>query len=92
MQINAADLRRVFAKLKVETVECKHHIRGFVVVDGRRVLSLHFSNGRKDMWGSVAHLFRRSLHLSQSEFEELVRCTLSREEFVEILRSKDILR
>ena len=92
MQLNAADLRRVFTKLKIETVECKHHVRGFLVVDGKRVLPLHYSNGRKEMWGSVAHLFRRSLHLSQTEFEDLVRCPLSREQFVEILRSKDLLR
>lgn len=92
MQLSASDLRRVFQKLRIETVECKHHVRGFLMVDGKRVLPLHYSNGRSDMWGSVAHMFRKSMHLNQGEFEDMVRCTMSREEYVQILRAKKMVR
>ena len=86
MQFSTSDAARVFRKLEIQTVTCKHHVRGFLVVDGKRVLALHYSNGRKDMPGRVPQLFRQSLHLSLEDFSTLMGCTLSRAEYISILR------
>lgn len=91
MQVSIDDLKKVFKKLEIESVQCSHHVRGFLVVDGKRILALHYSNGRKDMPGSVGHLFRRSLLLKEDEFARLIKCTLGRSDYVELLREKGVI-
>jgi hypothetical protein len=91
MQLSTRDTERIFKKLQIEVVSCKHHVRGFLVVDGRRVLPLHYSNGRKDLPGSVPHLFRKALHLTVEEFAVMVGCTMGRDEYVELLKQRNIL-
>ena len=86
MQITKADARRVFDKLEVQRVPCSHHEAGFVVVDGVRVLKVHYSRGRGELSRTVAHLFRKSLKLTVGELRELVSCRLSQEEFVGMVR------
>jgi hypothetical protein len=88
MQLSTKDARRVMTKLGVELVECKHHIRGFVLMNGRRLFPIHCSNGHKDMPKGVAHMFRKSLKLSMEEFARLCGCTLGFAEYVSILRQK----
>ena len=75
-------------KLELELVECKHHLRGFIVVDGRRMFAVHCSFGHKDLPGSIPHRFRRSLKLDDEEFATLRGCTLGPKEYVELLRAK----
>lgn len=91
MQITTMDAGRVLSKLKFELVECKHHVRGYFVLDGKRLFPVHYSNGRKDMPGSIPHLFRKSLNLSVEEFRELLRCTLDRDMYIAILDKKGLL-
>jgi hypothetical protein len=91
MQVNKHHLERIFNKLEIEMVACKHHIRGFLKVDGRRVCALHFSHSRKEMPASVAHLFRKSLRLNVSEFETLKCCSMTRSEYVAILIEKGVV-
>ena len=74
------------SKLGIVETPSTHHHRGFLVVDGVRVLSVYRSRGDGPMPTSVAHLFRKSLKLSVAEFERLLGCTLSREMYVERLR------
>lgn len=91
MQVSPADAARIFAKLKVVDKPSTHHVTGWLVVEGRRVLPLHYSRGRKDMHGRVAHLFRKSLHVTPAEYADLVSCPLSREKYLELLRERGIL-
>ncbi len=91
MQLTITEAMRIFGKLEIETVKCKHHVRGFMVVDGVRVFAVHCSRGKKALPGKVPQKFRKSLHLSTSEFEQLRGCSLSRNAFVELLRQKGLL-
>jgi hypothetical protein len=91
MHLTTAEAARVCKKLEIEIVECKHHVRGFLVVDGRRILPVHYSNGRKDLPGDVPHRFRKALHLSVDEFRSFLECTLSRREYVELLSERGLL-
>lgn len=75
-------------KLELELVECKHHIRGFVMIDGKRLFCVHCSFGNKEMPGHIPHKFRRSLRLSQEEFEVLRGCTMGPKQYIELLKTK----
>jgi hypothetical protein len=90
MQISTTDVRRVLHKLDFELVECKHHIRGFFVIDGKKSFAVHCSFGNKDLPGDVPHRFRKSLHLTELEFHELVSCHIDRRRYEQLLRSRGI--
>src|SRR4051794_3375577 len=90
-QVKTSEVARAFNKLQVEQIECKHHVRGFVVVDGVRIFPVHFSRGRKELPMSVGHLLRKSLYLTDEEFRNLIGCSLSREAYFDILRNKGLI-
>lgn len=91
MQLTTQDALRVVLKLGIEMVPCKHHHRGFFVVDGRRLFPVHFSHGKKEFPPPVVHKFRKSLFLTLEEFAELVGCTLSKSDYLAVLRVKGIV-
>lgn len=91
MQLSVRDLEELFRKLRIESKKSSHHIAGYLVVDGRRVLPLHYSHGRKPMPGHVSEKFRKSTRLDRIEFSELKDCTMSREQYIGVLRDKGVL-
>ena len=91
MQLTTQEAERIFRKLKVEMKPCKHHIAGFVTLDGVRILPVHYSYGRKDLPGNVPDKFRKSLHLNLEEFEQLKSCVMSRDQFIDVLIAKGVI-
>lgn len=91
MQLSTHDAERIFRKLDVELRPCRHHVAGFVTVNGVRVLPVHYSHGRKDFPGNVPDKFRKSLHLSHGEFERLRACSMNRDEFIRVLVQKGVI-
>lgn len=91
MQATKRDAKRVLQKLQVVEVSCKHHHAGFLVVDGVKVLKVHYSHGNGEMPPTVVHLFRKSLKLDVDEFRRLMGCTLSRDEYIERLRQLGVI-
>jgi hypothetical protein len=91
MQITTKEATRLMRKLELEFVECKHHMRNFLVVDGKRILAVHCSFGSKDMPGNISQRFRKSLELDKDEFTILRSCTMDRLQYLKILRAKGIL-
>lgn len=85
MQCSKQQAERVFGKLRLETVDCKHHRAGFLVVNGVRILKVHYSHGRGDMPPTVVELFRKSLRLSRADFQELIGCHMSRDQYLDSL-------
>lgn len=90
MQLTTRQAAKIFRKLKVAPRRSTHHVAGFVMIDGRKVLPVHYSHGNKDMKGPVPHRFRKSLKLSEAEFAELRDCTLGREEYLQLLRERGV--
>lgn len=88
IQVNKKDAKKVFEKLNVQEKSSKHHVSGFIVVDGVKMLPIHYSHGRGDMPGAIGKKFVKSLLLEDDEFKELVKCTLSKEKYFEILMSR----
>ncbi len=90
MQLTTKQAAKIFRKLEVAKKRSTHHVAGFVVVDGKKVLPVYYSHGKKDMKGPVPHRFRKSLRLSEEEFAELRDCSLSREDYFQLLRDRGV--
>jgi hypothetical protein len=90
MALKKRQLEQLFRKLEVEQKEFKHHISGFIIVNGRRVLPVHYSFGRGDVDGVVLERFRKSLHLDRDQFHELIGCHMDRESYIDIIVEKGL--
>ena len=86
MHLTPADAATVFRKLDLQPADSDGHVRGYLVVDGLRVLSLSYPTG--SFPGGMADRFRRALHLSHEELFRFVGCTISRDEYVRLLTSR----
>lgn len=91
MQLTTREAERIFAKLAVEVVKSTHHNRGFVMHNGVRLLPVFYSRGNKAMPGNVPTRFARSLMLSSDEFALLKKCTMTKEDYFEILRLRGVI-
>jgi hypothetical protein len=78
----------VFRKLGIKKFECDHHVRGFLEVDGRKILAVHYSFGRKDIYGRVLRNIMRDLHASDEIFFGLIDCDVDRDSYIKMLRAK----
>lgn len=91
MNLSTKEAVRLMSKLRLEMVECKHHVRGFVTHNGRRLFPVHCSFGNKNLPGNVPQQFRQSLCLTPEEFAYLRSCSLDQEGYIALLRSKRII-
>jgi hypothetical protein len=91
MQVSTRSAQKVLHKLRFELTDCKHHVRGFFSVNGKRLFAVHVSYGLKDLPGSIQHRFRLSLKLTETEFQELMRCTIDRQKYEALLRNRGVL-
>lgn len=88
MEVSAREAERIFSKLEVEPRKSTHHVAGVVVVDGSARFPVHYSHGRKGLHGRAAQMFRKSLHLEAKEFAVLKSCTMTREEYLSLVRER----
>jgi hypothetical protein len=88
MQLKKREAGRLFIKLGVKDKNSKHHISGWIEIDGKKTLPIHYSNGNGDMPAKIADKFRRSLLLTLDEFCALKDCHMSKEEFVDLIRHR----
>ena len=91
MQLTNVEAVGIMRRLGAVFVSCRHHYRGRIEVDGRIVALVHCSFGNKAMPGHVPDLFRKSLHLTRVEFEQLRRKEIDRQKYIELMRMKGIL-
>ena len=78
----------IFERLEMQPIETTHHIRGYFVVDGRRIFALHFSRGKRHLPPQATHIFRRALGLNVSDFARLRQGSMTRSEYVELMKMK----
>jgi len=91
VQLSRREIESIFKKLRLEPKKSTHHLAGWLVVDGKRILPLHYSHSRKDMPGNVPHRFRKSMLLTGPEFNDMKACTMSREAYIELLRGRGLI-
>lgn len=85
-----AQMERVFEKLQIEERRSHHHRSGFIINNAGRKLypPIRFSKGKKDILSKVADKIRKSLYLDAVEFDTLLKCQLSRNDYLEIRKGK----
>jgi hypothetical protein len=85
-----AQFERMFDKLQVEAKPSNHHRSGFIIDEGGGKLfpPLYFSKGNKEVGPRISGQIRKALFLDEREFDTLVRCRMSRLEYLTTRRSK----
>lgn len=88
MKIN--EMERIFRKLDLK-VRSTGHNYGWLIVNGRKILRVHYSHGKGDIPSVVVNKIRGQLKLSQKDFVELINCPLTYEDYLNILKQKGIV-
>lgn len=76
----------VLGKLEARVRRTDRHVAGFIDIDRETRLAIHYSRGREGVPDLIADRLRRAMHLDETQFERLVVCAMTREEFVAIVR------
>lgn len=90
MQIKKSALMKIFEKLKLE-VRSTTHRYGWLTYQGKKILRVHYSHGKGDIPKKVSEKIRSQLKLSQSDLRDIIDCSLSLEDYIEILKRKGII-
>lgn len=85
MQIKKKEAEKIFNKLDIQRKSSNHHVSGWVIINRKKTLPVHYSNGRGDMPGKVGDRFRKSFKLNVREFCELKDCLMSKEKYLSII-------
>jgi hypothetical protein len=85
MQFTTTNAEKIFAKLRIDKSGSNHHIKGFLVYNGRRLYPpIYFSKGKKDIPVPIIEKFRKSLCLNKDQFSVLSKCSMTMHEYFEI--------
>ncbi len=90
MQLKKREMRSVFSKLKMRIAHTHHKIAYFEY-KGTEYLKTRVSHGQGDIPKPVIDRIRKQLFLNRSQFKDLVKCPLGYDEFVVILKGKNII-
>ena len=90
MQLKKRDVQKIFKKLNLE-VRSTSHLYGWLVVDGKRILRVHYSFGKGDIPAKVSEKIRGQLKLDQRNLKDLIECPLTEGDYLEIIREKGYL-
>ena len=90
MQIRKRQIEGLFDKLQLEVRSTKH-CYGWFTFKGKKILRLHYSHGKGNIPGRVSDKIRSQLKLSQNDFKKLIDCPLTMDDYVSILKKKDLI-
>lgn len=85
------EVLRAFEKLKMRIREGRDTL-AFFWCGERLVLWTKVPHGRGELKGRLPHYLRQQLRLNEEQFGKLIRCEIGRSEYVQILKSKGIIR
>ena len=83
------EIEKIFRKLDLK-VRTTGHNYGWLVVDEKKILRVHYSHGR-DVPDKIVDKIRGQLKLSVKDFKNLVNCPLTYEDYIAILKQKRII-
>jgi hypothetical protein len=84
------DIEIIFNKLSLQ-VRSTGHNYGWLTVNDKKILRVHYSHGKGDLPGKIMHKIRGQLKLSEKDFRDLVACPLAYEDYLDILKNKGLL-
>ncbi len=90
MEVLKRDAEKIFSKLEIKSVDT-HHVRGWLVYEGRKILKIYYSHGKGSMPGRIGDMFRQSLRVNEPQFCGLRDCPISREQYIGILKQKGLI-
>ncbi|MCP5108722.1 MAG: hypothetical protein GY950_35380 [bacterium] len=90
MQLKKRDIHKIFQKLDLE-VRTTGHIYGWLVADGKKILRVHYSFGKGNIPAKITEKIRSQLKVDQQNFKDLIKCPLSKDSYLEIIKKKGYL-
>jgi len=90
MSLRAKDVDKVFNKLGMKVKNGKDRYALFYY-EGKLILRTKRSLGKPKIDTKVRHLIRQQLKLSDTEFFQVVDCTLERPDYIKILKKKGLI-
>ncbi len=84
------EIEKIFRKLDLN-VRSTGHQYGWLLVNGKKILRVHYSHGRGDIPGKVINKIRGQLKLSKRDFKDLIECPLTYEDYITILKQKGFI-
>jgi hypothetical protein len=88
--VKIADIGKIFHKLSLE-LRSTGHTYGWLIVDKKKILRVHYSHGKGDLPEKIMHKIRGQLKLSEKDFKDLVACPLTYEGYLDILKRKGFI-
>jgi len=85
-----SEIDKIFNKLNLQ-LRSTGHIYGWLIVNGKKVLRVHYSHGKCDTPDKITNKIRGQLKLSEKDFQMLLQCPLTYEDYLAILRRKALL-
>jgi hypothetical protein len=85
--MSVREVLRLFQKLEMDIREGRDTIAR-LYVDGVLVVRTKVPHKRGELKGNLPHFIRQQLRLNEEEFADLRRCTIYRDDYVNILRKK----
>lgn len=82
---------KIFKKLNLR-VRSTGHYYGWLVVNGKKILRVHYSHGKGDISEKIKNKIRGQLKLSQKNFKELLDCPLTYEDYIKLLKRKGFIK
>lgn len=90
MSLKSKDVDKIFDKLKMKVKNGKDR-HALFYHKGKLVLRTKRSLGDRKINSNIRHLIRQQLKLSESEFSNVIDCTLERPGYIEILKKKGLI-
>lgn len=92
MQVKMIDAESIFRKLEFDCrPPSKHHVRGWFVHEGKKILKAYYSFGRGTMPARVGDKFRQSLKVNEGQFTGLRDCPMDKLQYIEVLKEKKMI-
>ena len=88
MPLKAREFDTIVNKLEMTTRE-SDHFHAWLEVEGKVVVRTRRSHGSGDL--PAADLIRQQLKLNERELRDLIRCPMSREDYIEHLRARGVI-
>jgi hypothetical protein len=88
--MKTVDIEKIFKKLSLQ-IRSTGHIYGWLVINNKKILRVHYSHGKGDLPDKIMHKIRGQLKLSEKDFKNLVTCPLTYEGYLDILKRKGLV-
>lgn len=90
MSLNAKEVDRAWEKVGME---CKNtgDRHAWFNYGGKKIIRTKKSFGSGKLEGNIPYLIRQQMKLNEQQFDDLINCPLTRDSYIEILKTKGFI-